>query len=252
MNNNIEDFELNLLGIENYHKNSNSRLRFWFNHIRDNALKDNGDIFEFGVYRGSSIIAAALILKEVGSKKKVFGFDTFKGFPKYSKEDNLESFYEYKGKNFSEEFIKKFEKFKRVKNIITGINDFDKVSIASSGDFSETSYDLLLKKIEYFKLDNIEIIQGPFSDTLENFFKENKCKVSSANLDCDLYESYKVCLPLVYDNLSNYGYIHLDEYFSFKYPGAKIACDEFFQKRGIKAKKNKTRINEFERWYLTK
>ena len=45
MFNNIEDFELNLLEIENYQKNSESRLRFWFNHIRDNALIDNGNIF---------------------------------------------------------------------------------------------------------------------------------------------------------------------------------------------------------------
>ena len=139
MFNNIEDFELNLLEIENYQKNSESRLRFWFNHIRDNALIDNGNIFEFGVYRGSSLIASALILKEMGSKKKVFGFDSFKGFPSYSKEDNLENFYTYKGKNFSEEFIQQFEKFKKLKTMITGINDFNKVSIASSLDFSETS-----------------------------------------------------------------------------------------------------------------
>ena len=63
---NIEEFELNLLEIENYQKSSESRLRFWFNHIRDNALIDNGNIFEFGVYRGSSLIASALILKEMG------------------------------------------------------------------------------------------------------------------------------------------------------------------------------------------
>lgn len=249
---NIEEFELNLLGIEDFHENSNSRLRFWFNHIRANALNDDGDIFEFGVYRGSSLIAAALILKEMGSKKKVFGFDTFEGFPNYSEEDDLKKFYESKGKSFSTEFIEKFEKFKKLKTMITGIDDFDKITISSSGNFSETSYQSILKKIDYFKLNNIEIIKGSFSNTLKIFFKENKCKVSSANLDCDLYEGYKICLPIIYDNLSKSGYIHLDEYFSFKYPGAKIACDEFCLERGIKPQKNKTRRNEFERWFLTK
>ncbi len=248
----IEEFELNLLGIEDFHENSNSRLRFWFNHIRENALNNDGDIFEFGVYRGSSLIAAALILKEMGSKKKVFGFDTFEGFPTYSEEDNLEKFYELKGKNFSAEFITKFEKFKKLKKMITGIDDFDKVSISSSGNFSETSYQSILKKIDYLKLDNIEIIKGSFSNTLADYFKKNKCKVSSANLDCDLYEGYKICLPIIYDNLSKSGYIHLDEYFSLKYPGAKIACDEFFRERAIKPQKNKTRKNEFERWFITK
>ena len=71
--------------------------------------------------------------------------------------------------------------------MITGINDFNKVSIASSLDFSETSYQSILNKIDYLKLDNIEIIQGPFSDTVAKFFSENKYKISSANLDCDLY-----------------------------------------------------------------
>ena len=80
MFNNIEEFELNLLEIENYQKSSESRLRFWFNHIRDNALIDNGNIFEFGVYRGSSLIASALILKEMGSKKKYLVLTLLKVF----------------------------------------------------------------------------------------------------------------------------------------------------------------------------
>ncbi len=248
----IDEFQLNILNVEDYSENSKSRLRFWFKHIKDNALNNDGDVFEFGVFKGSSLIAAAIILKEMGSKKKVFGFDTFEGFPSYSEKDDLENFYKYKGKIFEEKFIKKFEKFKELKKIITGLNNFDKISIASSGNFSKTSHEEIQKKIKYLKLDNIEIIKGSFSDTVKEFFKKNKYKISSANLDCDLYEGYKICLPIIYNNLSKSGFIHLDEYYSFKYPGAKIACDEFFREKNIRPLKNKTRKNEFERWYITK
>ncbi|MDC0518514.1 hypothetical protein OAN68_05210, partial [Candidatus Pelagibacter sp.] len=60
----MDEYLINLAGIESYHKKTNSNLRFWFNHIRKNALKKDGNIFEFGVYRGASLISAALILKE--------------------------------------------------------------------------------------------------------------------------------------------------------------------------------------------
>ena len=248
----LDEFQINLLNIEDYSENSKSRLRFWFKHIKENALNDDGDIFEFGVFRGSSLIAAAIILKEMGSKKKIFGFDSFEGFPCYSEKDDLENFYKYKGKIFDEKFINKFEKFKELKKMITGLDNFDKISIASSGNFSQTSYEDIKNKIEYLKLDNIKIIKGPFSETVKEFFEKDNYKISSANLDCDLYEGYKICLPIIYNYLSKSGFIHLDEYYSFKYPGAKIACDEFFKEQNIKPLKNKTRKNEFERWYITK
>jgi len=251
LKNNFDEFEFNLLDIEDYKKKTNSRLRFWFDHIRKNAHKKDGDIFEFGVYRGSSLIAAALILKEMGSNKKVYGFDTFEGFPNYSKEDNLINFYKYP-KIFNQKFIKRFEKFKKIKKKIMGISKLNKISIASSGNFSKTSHELIIKKINYLKLKNITLIKGPFSKTVKKFFKKNSKKISSANLDCDLYEGYKICLPLIYDNLVKSGYVNLDEYYSFKYPGAKIACNEFFTDKNIKPLKNKTRKNEFERWYFTK
>ena len=57
MFNNIEEFELNLLEIENYQKSSESRLRFWFNHIRDNALID--EMIEHILSTGLDTVIAA-------------------------------------------------------------------------------------------------------------------------------------------------------------------------------------------------
>ena len=88
----------------------------------------------------------------------------------------------------------------------------------------------LMNKIQLLGLDNITLIQGNFSETIESFFNENSKKVFSANIDCDLYEGYKITLTPLFNNLVNGGYIHLDEYYSLKYPGPKIAVDEFLSK----------------------
>ena len=106
-----------------------------------------------------------------------------------------------------------------------GIHDIQ--SLFCLVDLSDKIY---IKKIYNKKTDEISF-KGPFSKTVKNFFDKKKYNISSANLDCDLYEGYKICLPIAYENLSKSGFIHLDEYFSFKYPGAKIACDEFFAER---------------------
>lgn len=246
-----KEYEINLFGVDEFHEESNGRLRFWYEHIRQNPELE-GDIFEFGVYRGASLIAVALILKEMNSNKKVYGFDSFDGFPSFSKYDDLDSFYTYKNKYFSEDFIKEYEQFLETKRIETRNSNFDPISIATSGSFNQTSKELIQQKIDYFELDNIILVEGDFKETVPNFFENNKVKISSANIDCDLYDGYKTTLPFVYKYLSVSGFVHLDEYYSFKYPGAKIACDEFFNANNITPIKNKARTGEFERWYFTK
>lgn len=248
----MKEFVLNLMGVAEHHEETNSSLRFWFQHIRENALKDDGDIFEFGVFRGGSLIAAALILKELGSSKTVYGFDSFSGFPSFSEQDSLENFYKYKGTYFDEGIINDFEKLKNIKGLAADKKVFDEVSISTAGNFDQTSKNIVMEKIEFFELTNVKLIPGPFSETVRKFFEENKPRVSSANIDCDLYEGYKTCLPALYKHLSVNGFIHLDEYYSLKYPGARIACEEFCKEQNIVPKKNATRIGEFERWYLTK
>ena len=44
----------------------------------------------------------------------------------------------------------------------------------------------------------------------------------------------------------------LDEYYSLKFPGARIACRNFFKKEKIKPKMLKKVPREFERWCIEK
>ena len=85
------DWELDSLGIYNYRKSG--PLQFYFDFVQNNHDLINGDIVEAGVYQGKSLIGMALKLKELGSNKKIYGFDSFHGFPPiYRPEDNHEQF----------------------------------------------------------------------------------------------------------------------------------------------------------------
>ena len=84
------DWEFNVLEIYNY--KANGKLTEYFKFIADNFDKLDGDICEVGVYRGFSILATGLFLKELGSEKKVYGFDSFSGFPSYHENDQLSKF----------------------------------------------------------------------------------------------------------------------------------------------------------------
>ena len=63
-----KNWEFNVLGIDNYKKDG--KLSYYYNFIEENINKIQGDLLEVGVFRGKTIISTALLLKELGSKKK--------------------------------------------------------------------------------------------------------------------------------------------------------------------------------------
>lgn len=241
---NDDKFIYDILGID-FYLNPISGLRHLYNFILKNEKKINGDVFEFGCFNGRSLLAQAIILKKIKSKKKIFGFDNFKGFVSYHKYDNFK--YLKNDKNIYEKHIIN----KIIRKFVIG-KKINEKNISQSLDFSNQSKKNLLKKIKKLELDNIELVEGDFSETVPKFFKNYKNKIMSANIDSDLYETYKITLPFVYKHLSKGGYIHLDEYYSLKFPGAKIACDQFIRKNKIKLKKNKTYHWEFDRYFIKK
>ncbi|HQX27118.1 MAG TPA: hypothetical protein PKX38_04190 [Alphaproteobacteria bacterium] len=70
-----KDWEFGVLGLYNY--NRPGPFETYFDFIRENHKRMDGDFVEAGVFRGRSALALALFLKELGSDKKVYGFDTF-------------------------------------------------------------------------------------------------------------------------------------------------------------------------------
>jgi hypothetical protein len=188
-----EEWEFGVLDIYNYKKTG--KLDEYFNFIKDNHSKIEGDICEVGVYKGSSIIATALLLKELNSNKKVFGFDSFSGFPSYHDKDNLLNFKRlYEDQKISKEHYKKSLLNIQHKEFMLG-EVAGPSTISTSSDFSETSLSLLKRKIDYLGLDNIVLVDGSYSDTM-NCKNTSQQLFMSALMDCDLYESHKISLPL--------------------------------------------------------
>ena len=241
------EFIYSALKIENHSKHSSSRLRFWFNHLKEHHQDIDGDVFEFGVFQGASLISIAILAKRLGSKKKIYGFDTFSGFPAYSQNDRLDNFENINLSNTTKNRIKTLHK---IRSHSLGLYPSN---ISEAGDFSDTSLFNLKKRIALLGLDNIQLVEGDFSETVPKFFRNFKGKVFSANIDCDLYDGYKIVLKHLEEPLSKRGYIHLDEYYSLKFPGARIATDEFLENSKLALKsQNSVAPHEFERWYLTK
>jgi hypothetical protein len=75
-------------------------------------------------------------------------------------------------------------------------------------------------------------------------------RLMAALIDCDLYMSYREALPFIWKRLAIGGYVFLDEYYSLKFPGGRIATDEFFERRRDKPQRHKVEPGDFERWYV--
>lgn len=243
-----EDWEFNVLGIYNFNKHGS--LDEYFKFIIENDHIE-GDICEVGVFKGRSLIATAMMLKEMGSKKKVWGFDSFSGFPEYHENDKLEVFEALKNNGIiSQEHYKKFQTNLEYLSVC-GKNEVDATNISSSGDFVMTSKEFVQRRLDYLGLDNAILVEGNFTETMATTSHKD-VRFSTCLIDCDIYLSYKASLPFVWERLVKGGYVFLDEYYSLKFPGARIACEEFFKDKKDHPKKHKLVEGEFERWGVRK
>lgn len=219
-------WELEALGLANPKKTS--RLDRWFQFLAEESPELEGDIAEFGVFRGSSLVPAALILREVAPHKTVWGFDSFNGFPALN--DPHDDFTQFsrmarKGEISSPHFEEVTKARDLRREIGLAAEGFDVIS--SSMNFSGTSRALVEFRTRYFGLDNVNILQGYFEETISLITSAN---LSGILLDSDLYAGYKVVLGTLSDLVSQGGIVFLDEYYSLKFPGPRIAVNEFLAK----------------------
>ena len=243
------DWEFNVLDIYNYKKSG--KLEEYFNFIERHHDYLEGDILEAGVYNGRTLLATALFLKELKSDKLVYGFDSFTGFNSIHENDHIEKFDGLLDTGrITENHYMEVRKSYKLKEYLEE-EKIDPLNISTSGDFSNVNMKTLYKKIEMLQLSNIRLVSGYYKSTMTTG-TSFPSKIMAALLDCDLYMSYKIALPFIWDRLVQHGYIFLDEYYSLKFPGARIATDEFFIDKDDKPRKYKTKLGDFERWYVRK
>lgn len=186
--------------------------------LLENVLTLEGDIVECGVFRGDSLrmICKAACESKPGIEKRIWGLDTFEGFPEYSV-----------GLNDTSPFrpLSRLRiKFADAQDAITLLSNF-----ASTFDI-----DLVLKK-------------GFFKDTLAEIADRKFCFI---HIDCDTYNSHMECLSALYDNLVPGGVIVYDDYMSSAWPGARRAIDEFLAEKPESVQVLRSR--EYEAWFSIK
>lgn len=164
--------------------------------LLDRVLDVPGDIAECGVFRGATLLGIGLHAEQKTRSKQVFGFDSFLGFDDAIAMDLA--------------IPSSFDPDKRL------------------GGFSNTTTRIVDDRIRALGLAHrIKLIPGYFRDTLT---LQPARRYSFVHLDCDIYESYRICLEFFYPQMNSRGIILIDEYNDPPWPGCNRAVDEFVTK----------------------
>jgi hypothetical protein len=165
-------------------------------------LPIKGSIIDCGVFRGFSLMAWAklsAILEPENLTRRIYGFDTFGGFPLVSDKDRTSA------------------------------------GAAEQGDFEPAgSYEELLELIQEYDKDRflghipkVELIAGDVLQTIPRFVKERgQLLVSLLFLDLDLYEPTKVALEQLLPRMPKGAVLAFDELDNPIWPGETLALLE--------------------------
>jgi len=164
-------------------------------------LPVKGSVVECGVFRGFSLMSWAklsTILEPENLTRRIYGFDTFNGFPTVSSSDRNGS------------------------------------GVAEVGDFQTSSYEELLELIRLYDQDRflghipkMQLIRGDVTKTIPDFVQQNRhLLVSLLFIDLDLYEPTKVALEQIVPRMPKGAIIAFDELDNPIWPGETEALLE--------------------------
>jgi len=161
----------------------------------------DGDIVECGAGLGHSLFLWSVCVDLYDNKRHIYCCDSFQGYPESSKEDIS---------------TRKSVDFKRIRKESSYWAQEDIViqHLINSGISQE------------FISSHITFVKGFFSETLDGY---SGAPIALLHLDCDLYQSYKECLEILYPKVVKGGIIAFNGYQEAAkcHNGAKKAIDEF-------------------------
>lgn len=172
-----------------------------FYEIFKHILPVKGSIVECGVYKGFSLMAWAklsTILEPENLTRRIYGFDTFEGFPSVQSKDQ---------------------------------NSFEE---RQTGEFASKTYQELLQLIKQYDedrflghLEKIRLILGDMVQEIPRFIQENPhLVVSLLFLDCDLYEPTKAAIENFLPRMPKGAVLAFDELDNPRWPGETLALLE--------------------------
>jgi hypothetical protein len=164
-------------------------------------LPVKGSIVECGVFRGFSLMSWAKlssILEPENLTRRIYGFDSFDGFPSVSGNDRSGS------------------------------------GIAEVGDFQTSSYDELIELLRVYDQDRflghipkVQLIRGDATETIPEFVQQNRhLLVSLLFIDLDLYEPTKAALEHIVPRMPKGSIVAFDELDNPIWPGETEALLE--------------------------
>jgi O-methyltransferase len=167
-----------------------------------------GAIVECGVWKGGSMMAAALtLLRLEAADRDLYLFDTFQGMPPPTDEDVFSAYDGYSPMGFW-----------RARRRSEGQSAWHYVPAA------EVRATLLSTR---YPAERVHLVEGKVEDTLPAAAPE---QIAVLRLDTDWYESTKHELEQLYPRLSPGGVLILDDY--GHYEGARRAVEEYFAEHG--------------------
>tara|TARA_B100000035_G_C20960272_1_gene536200 strand:+ start:525 stop:1196 length:672 start_codon:yes stop_codon:yes gene_type:complete len=161
------------------------------------VLNKKGSIVECGVHEGGGLLSFAqisAILEPYNYNRKIFGFDTFKGFPSVDKikdkSDNLSKKKEY--------FQENYDTYEEISQCI---NKFDRNRFLNH-------------------IPKVELIKGDANKTIPKFLKNNNhMLISLLYLDFDIYQPTKKALDNFVKIMSKNSIIAFDQVNNPDWPG---------------------------------
>jgi O-methyltransferase len=165
-----------------------------------------GDLVECGVWKGGSVMAAALTLKRLGqTDRDLYLFDTFTGMPEPGSEDVSSPYDGYS-------LHKRWRRHDAAAKEWAGIPvDTVRANVESTG----------------YPPERIKCVVGMVEDTIPAEAPE---RIALLRLDTDWYASTKHELTELFPRLSQGGVLIVDDY--GHYEGARQAVDEYFAETG--------------------
>ena len=207
---NPSSWEVKMENFPKYVKRQNLTRFLVLYEIFKKIINVKGSIIECGVNNGFGVLTwskLSAILEPVNLTRRVYGFDTFEGFPGLSDKDKSSS------------------------------NDHIKI-----GDLSADTYDEIngLSSIHdttrfLGHIPKIELIKGDAMKTIPEFIENNRhLLVSLLYLDFDLYEPTKVALENFYPRMPKGSIIAFDELDNPLWPGETEAMVEFCKQHKLR------------------
>lgn len=207
-----DDTEIRLENFPKYARRQYLKRFLAMYEVFKHALPVKGSVVECGVFKGFGLMTWAklsTILEPENLTRRIYGFDTFEGFPSVSAQDHSTT------------------------------------DAASAGDFEAGSYDELMQLIRCYDEDRflghipkVELVRGDMTKTIPDFIEQHPhLVVSLLFIDCDLYEPTKAALEAFVPRMPRGAVLAFDELDNPKWPGETLGVLESVGLRNLRLRR---------------